>query len=93
MRTIIYYKVYDPDVPFNAAFSDEEDARAAAVGSGFYGADAGVSKQTLKIYDSVDEWQRDTHRGPYKLPSLDDVLSKLSSDEKETLFKNGLRKE
>lgn len=59
MKVVEYWTAKDTEEHFEKHFQTERDARLAAQGNGFYGADAAVYQNKLRIYDSFEEWQQE----------------------------------
>lgn len=79
MKVIKYWVAKDTEAHFEKHFRTEKDARMAAKGNGFYGADATVYQEEIKIYDSFEEWRQEKElvkmRGELKarLDTISDV--------------------
>lgn len=92
MKIIKYWKASDFESNFCVCFATKEAAEQAAKGNGFWGTDAGVFPDQLKIYDSFEEWYSYKHPTLEQTnPELFKVIKGLSDSDVEILKKNGLK--
>lgn len=80
MKDVTFWRAYDREECFDVAFSNEMAAYEAAKGNGFYGSDAGVRKETIRIFDSVEDW-----KGQEDKDKKAAALAKLTDEEKRLL--------